>query len=124
VSKKRLHAPGRAVISDLEFARARGTMDTFMRVPRGAMVNFLENKDNKIDVDFVIEGDIDNPSFSLNESFATRLASALAENLGVSIRGMVEGVGDLGRKGLESADAATEGVGGALEQIFSGQKKK
>ena len=124
VRQSRLRAPGKVVISDLEFAPARGAADTFMGVPRAAVVTFLKNKGNTIEVNFVIEGDVSNPRFALNEAFATRIASTLAENLGVSIRGVVEGVGSLGQKGVEAAGEAAKGVGGALEQLLGGQKKR
>ena len=124
VSKNRLRAPGKVIISDLEFPPGRGALDTFMGLPRASVVNFLKNKDNKIDVDFLIEGDINNPQFALNEAFATRIALSLAENLGLSIRGVAEGVGGLGLKGVEAAGEAAKGMGGALRQLFGGQKQK
>ena len=124
VKQNRLRAPGKVVISDLEFTPTRGVLDTFMGVPRAAVVNFLKNRENKIAINFILEGDINNPRFALNEAFATRLATGLAENLGVSIRGVAEGVGTLGQKGLEAAGEAAKGVGSALQQIFGGQKKR
>ena len=124
VKQNRLRAPGKVVISDLEFTPTRGVLDMFMGVPRAAVVNFLKNRENKIAINFILEGDINNPRFALNEAFATRLATGLAENLGVSIRGVAEGVGTLGQKGLEAAGEAAKGVGGALQQIFGGQKKR
>ncbi len=122
VRGNRLRAPGKVVISDLEFAPARGAIDTFMGVPRGAVVNFLKNRENKIAVNFILEGDINNPRFAINEAFATRLASGLAENLGVSIRGVAEGVGSLGQKGVQAGGEAVKGVGDALQQLFGGRK--
>lgn len=124
VNRNQLRAPGRITISDLEFAPAKGALDTFMGVPRAAVVNFLKDKNNKIAVNFIIEGDINNPHFALNEAFATRVASSLAENLGVSIRGVAEGAGTLTRKGVEAAGEAAKGVGGALQQLFGGEKKR
>ncbi|MFQ5802760.1 MAG: DUF748 domain-containing protein [Candidatus Methylomirabilales bacterium] len=115
VSKKRLNAPGKVVISSLEFARGGGT---FMGVPTSAVVGTLKDKDDKIEVDFVIEGDIDNPRFSLNEYFAKRVGSALV--------GSVQGV-----KAVEKALEATgesgkeaEGVLQEVERLFGGPKKK
>ncbi len=123
VSKNRLKAPGKVTISDLELAPARGAFGTFMGVPRDAVVSFLKNKENKISVNFVLEGDINNPQFSLNEAFSTRLASAMAESLGVSIRGLAQGVGSLGQKGAEAVGGAAKGLGGTIQQLFGGQKK-
>ena len=115
VRNQHLRAPGRVVISDLEFAPGRGTWDTFMGLPRGAVVSALKNKDNKIEVDFVMEGDLDNPQFVLNEAFTTRVAVATAERLGLSIREVVEGLSGLERKGRsESAQGVEEAVRGLL----------
>ena len=55
---------------------------TFMGVPREVVVACLKDKDNKIAVSFVLEGDVNNPQFSLNETLATRLASSMAGSLG------------------------------------------
>ena len=68
----------------------------------------MKGRDNKITVHFTLEGDINNPQFSLNEAFATRVASALAKGLGVSVRGLAEGVGALGRKGAELVGETTK----------------
>lgn len=124
VSKNRLKAPGKVTISDLEFAPAKGALGTFMGVPRGAVVAFLKNKDDKITVNFVLEGDINNPQFSLNEALTTRLASSMAETLGVSLGGVAKGVGTLGQKGVEAVTGAAKGLGGALQQLFGGSEKR
>lgn len=124
VKQNRLRAPGKMVISNLELAPARGASDTFMGVPRAAVVAFLKDTENTIELNFVIEGDVSNPRFTLNESLATRVASALGEHLGVSLRGVAEGVGGLAQKGAEAAGEAAKEVGGALQQLLGGQKKR
>jgi uncharacterized protein involved in outer membrane biogenesis len=123
VRNNQLRAPGTVVISDLEFAPARGAAEMFMGVPRSAVVNFLKGRDNKIAINFTIEGDLNNPQFTFREALATRLAAGLAERLGVSIRGLAEGVGTLGRKGVEAAGEATKGLGRALQQLFGGNRR-
>jgi hypothetical protein len=123
VHQHHLRAPGRVVISDLEFAPASGVWDTFMGLPRGAVVNSLKKKGNKIEVDFVLEGDLDNPHFTLNEAFAMRVAVATAEHLGVSIQGVVQGLGGLERKGVEASSEAAQGVGEAVRGLFGGRRK-
>jgi hypothetical protein len=60
-------------------------------------------RDNRITMNFVLEGDINNPQFSPNEALTTRVAASMAETLGVSIKGVVEGIGILGRKGIEDS---------------------
>jgi uncharacterized protein involved in outer membrane biogenesis len=123
VRNNQLRAPGMVVISDLEFAPARGAAEMFMGVPRSAVVNFLKGKDNRIAINFTIEGDLNNPQFTFREALATRLAAGLAEKLGVSIRGLAEGVGTLGRKGVEAAGEATKRLGGTLQQLFGGKRR-
>lgn len=124
VSKNRLKAPGKVTISDLELAPAKGAFSTFMGVPRDAVVAFLKNKGNKITVNFVLEGDINNPQFSLNEALTTRLASSMAETLGVSLAGVAKGMGTLGQKGAGAAGEAAKGVGDVLQELFGGAKKR
>lgn len=94
VQRKRLQAPGRVVLTGLELASGGGALATFGGVPRQAVIAALQ-RDGKIDVRFTLEGRIDDPNFSLNENFATRMASSMAETLGVSVVGVVEGVGGL-----------------------------
>jgi len=124
VSKNRLKAPGKVTISELELAPGKGAFGTFMGVPRGAVVAFLKNKGNEITVNFVLEGDLNNPHFSLNEALTTRLAFSMAETLGVSLGEVAKGVGTLGMNGVEAAGQAAKGAGGALQRLFGGSKKR
>jgi Domain of Unknown Function (DUF748) len=117
-----INGKGKVVLRDLEFS-SRGLFDTFMGIPRSAVINFLKNHDNAINLDFTLQGDASHPNFSVNEALATRIAAAMAGQLGVNIRGVVEGVGTLGRRGAETAEGAAEGVGAALRGLFGGTKK-
>ena len=123
VRKNRLRAPGRIAITGLELAPSQGMMGTFMGVPRGAVLAFLKDKDNRIAMDFLIEGDVNNPQFSLNEAFSVRMAASMAKTLGVSIQGVAEGVGVLGRKGAEAMGGTAKGIGNAIGGLFGAQKK-
>ncbi|MCI0483834.1 MAG: DUF748 domain-containing protein [candidate division NC10 bacterium] len=127
VRQNHLRAPGRAVISDLQFAPGGGPLGTFMGVPQGAVVTYLKDKSNKIDVPFVIEGDINNPRFSLNEFFATRVAEAVAGTLGVSFKELPQRLEGVGLKALEETGKTGKAPEGALKElkgIFGGEKKK
>ncbi len=121
VRNRNLDGKGKIVLQDLELAPARGLFDTFMGLPRGAVINFLKDNHNAIDVDFVIRGDTSNPSFSLNEDLSTRIATAMAGRLGVSVKDVAEGLGSLGRRGLEEAGDVVKGVGSAVKRLFGGQ---
>ncbi len=114
VRKKQLNAPGKLVISHLELASGGG-LGTFMGMPRDAVLFFLKDKNDRIDIDFALKGDINNPSFSLNEAFATQVASAMAGVVGISITGVAEAIGGVGQKGVET-------IGGAFKSL-TGDKK-
>ncbi len=93
-SAQRLHAPGKLVLNDLDLQSGGGVFGTFGGVPRQAVLAAM-TRDGKIELDFTLEGRIDDPKFSINEIFAARFAVGLAEKLGVSLGGVVEGVGNV-----------------------------
>lgn len=93
-AQQRLRAPGKLAIEGLELADGGGPLGTFAGLPRQAVLAALA-RDGRIELDFVLEGRIDDPKFSLNELFAARFAVGLAEKLGVSLGGVVEGVGNV-----------------------------
>lgn len=105
VTGGKLRAPGTLTLSDLELTSGSGT---FMGLPRSAAVGLLKNNKGKIAVKFVLEGDINDPRFSLNEHLATRLATSLAGSLGVSVESLAKGVGSVGGS---TAKAIGESVG-------------
>ena len=93
VQRNRLRAPGTLVLTNLELA-TEGALATFAGVPRKAVLSAMTDK-GKLDVKFTLEGRLDDPSFSLNENLATKIASGLAESLGVSLSGVVKGLGNV-----------------------------
>ena len=58
------------------------------------MISFLKDNDNSINAHFTLTGDLRHSNFSL----ATRVATGVARQLGVSIKGVAEGVEALGPK--------------------------
>lgn len=107
VSDRRLKAPGKLTLTGLELSSG----STFMGLPRAAVVGMLKDKDERIGIDFTLEGRLDDPEFSLNEGLATRVASSLADSLGVSFGGLVRGVGSAG-------SSVVKGVGEAVDKLF------
>ena len=91
-SQQRLQAPGHLVLRGLELQSGGGMLGTFGGVPRQAVLAAM-SRDGKIELDFTLEGRVDDPKFSLNEVFASRFAVGLAEKLGITLGGVVEGVG-------------------------------
>lgn len=107
VRGNRLHAPGKATLADLELNPGGSALATFMGVPRQAVIAALKNRDGRISVDFTLEGNLDDPRFSLNENFALRMGAAVAQGLGISLEGLTRGVG-----------GAAEGIGSAVKKLF------
>lgn len=93
VQANRLRAPGKLVLTGLEL-NSGGAMGTFAGVPRQAVLAAM-SRNGRIELDFTLEGRLDDPKFSINEQFALRVAAGLAETLGVSLGGVVEGVGSM-----------------------------
>lgn len=91
-AKQRLDAPGRLVLRGLELQSSGGVLGTFGGVPKQAVLAAL-SRDGKVELDFTLEGRVDDPRFSLNEVFAARFAVGLAEKVGVTLGGVVSGVG-------------------------------
>jgi uncharacterized protein involved in outer membrane biogenesis len=123
VRANRLDGKGKIIIRDLEFAPSQGHFETFMGIPRNALIRFLKNHENAIDVDFVLAGDTSNPSFSINEAIATRVAMGMAAELGVSIRGLAEEFGTIGRKSVEGVAGVVEGAGSVIKGLLGGAQK-
>lgn len=92
VHNQHLKAPGQITLTRLELAEGPGVLDRFAGMPRQAALVALKRQD-RIELKFTLEGRLDDPAFSINDSLAMRFATGLAEALGVSLEGVVEGVG-------------------------------
>jgi hypothetical protein len=88
VVKRVLTAPGTMTLSHLELNGS-----TFMGLPRQAVLAAMKNRDDKITIRFDLAGRLDDPKFSLRESFAMRAGTAVAEGLGISVRGLASTLG-------------------------------
>ncbi len=122
VRSRRLHAPGRLVLSQLRFAEGGSAKTIVFGVPRDLLFAGLQAKGGKIALDFSLDGDIDDPKFSLHEMLSTRIAVELAKQLGFGVGGLVEGVGGLGLEGLKGAGKAAGGIGSTLRKLIPHRK--
>jgi hypothetical protein len=91
---------------------------------RDAVLSFLKEKDNRITLDFVLQGDLNNPKFTLHEAMSQRMAVSMAGLLKVGIGGVAKTAGELGAKGVDAAGEVMEGVEDTLKGILGGQQKK
>jgi hypothetical protein len=107
VRDNHLNAPGKVTLTGLELESTGGAMNTFMGIPRKAVLASLENRNDQIVVPFTLSGNLDDPHFSLNESLLTHVGSGIAGALGISIEGLAHGVGN-----------AAQGVEGVVKKLF------
>ena len=104
VKNNHLQAPGTVTLTGLELSEKSGT---FMGIPRQAVIAALKDRNNRISVQFTLSGNLNDPRFSLNDSFAKNIGAATAGLLGISIEGLTKNLGN-----------AAEGVGSVVKKLF------
>jgi len=107
VRDNRLHAPGTVTLSGLELAGSGG----FLGMSQNTLVSSLKDKEGRITAKFVLEGNLADPKFSLNESFSGQIGLAVGKTLGVSLEGLAKGVGTAG-------GGAARSLGDTLNKMF------
>jgi hypothetical protein len=110
VVKKHIKAPGTMAIRDLQLSSSGGVSGTFLGVPRSMALSFLKNNNNEISLNFVLEGDLNNPRFKIRENLATRLSVGMANKLGVSVTGAGETVAGGSSKVIEGTTKTLKGL--------------
>jgi hypothetical protein len=101
VRSNEIHAPGKAVLRNLDFKSGSSMANTIFGVPLSAMVLFLKNNRNEITVNFVLEGNLDNPKFSLRQDFINKIIVGITGQIGGSVKGagelLIEGFKNIGK---------------------------
>jgi hypothetical protein len=101
ISKRTLNAPGSLHLKGLAFDHA-GTRGTLLGVPAWALVSFLSDNRDEISVSFAVNGNLDNPRFSIHQSLADQIATGLSSKIGVpTISDVGKGILDVGEKGIK-----------------------
>ena len=118
VTSRKMNAPGKAVLKDLDFEKRPGVGGTFLNIPLSAVILFLKNNNNEIVVNFVMEGDLDNPKFTLREGFMDKVSIAMAEKLGLSVKRIGESIVILGAEGTKEAEKGVKGIGESIKKLF------
>lgn len=113
VNTYRLHAPGTLTLHHLQLAPGGDPLDTFLAIPTRAAIAALKAHNGDITLHFVLDGNLHDPKFRLDENLTTQLRAGFAKVLGVSAEGVVQGAGQTA-KGL--ADALRNLLGGASAQ--------
>lgn len=100
VKEKRIDAPGEF---DLINLHVKGGGGAVFWIPAETLASLLEKKGHQIRVKFYVKGNMGNPQFSLQETFLTQVAIALAQALGIPIKVVGEEAlpgTSIGEKGL------------------------
>ncbi len=121
VASEKLNAPGKAVLKQLQFQSRSGTRGRFMGVPLTMVAAFLKDSNNEIPMNFVIQGDLNNPRFDIKENVMRRISIALAEKLGLPLKAIPEAATDIGAKAAKEAGSSVKGIGEGLKKIFKGK---
>ena len=107
VRNYQLHAPGTVTIHHLQLADNDNPLDTFMSIPTKAAIAALKTHNGDITVHFVLDGNLRDPKFSVQESLMTRLGTGFAKAMGVSVEGVAKGAGE-----------TVKGLGNALKNLL------
>ncbi|HEX7935454.1 MAG TPA: DUF748 domain-containing protein [Paraburkholderia sp.] len=107
VRNYQLHAPGTITVHQLQLADSGNPLDTFMSIPTKAAVAALKTHNGDITLHFVLDGNLRDPHFSVQESLMTRITAGFANALGVSVEGVAKGTGE-----------TVKGLGNALKNLL------
>jgi hypothetical protein len=83
-----LHAPGTLTITGLKLEASDNPIESLTSLPRRAVIGALADENDRISLHFVLEGDLDNPAFSLSDGVGLRAGAVIAKTLGLSIEGL------------------------------------
>jgi hypothetical protein len=106
IKKSVIDVPGKLELADLR-VKEEGTI---FYIPAKTLLSRLKDKGNRVEVQFHVKGNLDDPRFKLQETFLMRIGIGLAEAIGLPIKAVEAG-------GLE------EGVG-LFEELFKKKEKR
>jgi hypothetical protein len=106
VKKKIIDTPVQLELDDLHIGKGEGTV---FWIPAKTLASLLEDRKHRIQAQFQVKGKLDDPKFSLQEVFLTRIGISLAEALGIPIKSM----------GEELLGGTIQGEKGLVEELKS-----
>lgn len=108
ISKRILNAPGTLRLKGLAFDHA-STKGALLGVPAWALVTFLSDNKDEMSVQFKVNGSLDNPRFSIQQSLVDQVASALSSKIGVpTVSDVGKGILGIGEKGIKGIFGITD----------------
>lgn len=88
LAKQQINAQGRLTLSDLKLAEGG-----LLSLPRRAAIAALEDNEGRAEFDFTLSGPLSKPNFKMDDNLSMRVAGGLAGVFGISIEGLVGGIG-------------------------------
>ena len=119
IDHRNLDSPAKVVLKNLRFAPSNSAGEKFMAIPRGVVVEFLKANNNQIALDFVVNGSIDDPKFSLRETLMTRFAVQLADKLGLGAISAGQKLIETEQRGLKNLGESLKETSKSLRKLFS-----
>jgi hypothetical protein len=89
VKKNFVTASGTLTVVALELKPSTNPLGAIVGMPRDFLISALEDDQHQITVPFKVEGDLDNPTFSLTGEGTLQTAVALTKAFGASFEGLV-----------------------------------
>ncbi|HSW65065.1 MAG TPA: DUF748 domain-containing protein [Dissulfurispiraceae bacterium] len=118
IKSRMIDAPGTVVLKDLDFGSGSGVGATFVGVPRNLVLSALKTGNNAIALDIRLEGNLDDPKFSVREGLMKRLTAGLAGKLGVGVAEIGGAVVGAGKQGVEQVGKGAQGIGEGIRKLF------
>jgi len=87
-----LSAPGTLTVHSLKFEQADSPLDAIASLPRRAAIGAVADKDENITIEFTLQGDLDDPKFSLAGEGAIKTGLAIVKAFGLSFEGLVRAI--------------------------------
>jgi len=101
IDKRILNAPGSLHLKGLTFDHS-STKGVLLGVPAWALISFLSDNKDELSVPFTVKGSLDNPRFSIHQSLADQVATALSSKIGIpTVSGVGKGILGIGEKGIK-----------------------
>jgi len=113
IKKRVIDTTGKLEVADLH-VKEEGTI---FYIPAKTLLSRLKDKGNRVEVQFHVKGNLDDPRFKLQETFLMRIGIGLAEAIGLPIKAVGESL-------FEGSGKGSEGLAEGLRSIEELLKKK
>lgn len=118
ISKQIMRAPVHVVIRGLQFPSGAGLTARFLGVPRSLITKTMAAGNNQLALDFVLEGNINNPQFNWQETLVRNLSSEFARNFGAAAVKSGDTAIKEGREAVKGAQEQFKGLKEQFKDVF------